>query len=236
MALTTAQGALVVRFMMEDSSLCFVNCHLAAGQAGTARRNADVASILEAALFPGLEGRRGAFVGGGNGSMVMDHELCILHGDLNYRLDYMSRDMVVQAIDAKKYAKLLERDQLSVLRHKNPSFHLGAFTEESIQFAPTYKYDRGTDEYDSSEKRRVPAWCDRILHRGGERIQQTSYERHELSASDHRPVSGAFKLRIKTARVQERCACLQRSEQRFLEVHQRVSHDAKYVSCLWHCL
>lgn len=33
-----------------------------------------------------------------------------------------------------------------------------AYQEGPILFRPTYRYDVGTDNYDTSEKMRIPAW------------------------------------------------------------------------------
>ncbi|KAI9863567.1 MAG: hypothetical protein M1813_003590 [Trichoglossum hirsutum] len=224
------KGALIVRFVIDDSSICFVNCHLAAGQSQTTSRNHDIAAILETAALPAepdASVRTGLFVGGGDGSMILDHEICILNGDLNYRIDTIGRDTVVSAVRANDLDKLLKRDQLLLSRRKNPGFRLRAFEESAITFPPTYKYDVGTDNYDSSEKRRAPAWCDRILYRGLGRIKQLNYRRHEIHASDHRPVSGNFRLRVKTIIPEKRARVLERSNQRFEEIKQRTTVEAK---------
>lgn len=39
------------------------------------------------------------------------------------------------------------------------------YVEGDIEFAPTYKYDLFSDDYDTSEKARAPAWTDRVLWR-----------------------------------------------------------------------
>lgn len=223
------QGALVLRFVLDDSSLCFVNCHLAAGQTQTAHRNNDIAAILEAESLPpenSITARLDQYASGGDGSMIMDHEVCIINGDLNYRIDAIPRNTIIDAIRQNNLPKLLERDQLLASRRKNPGFRLRSFTEAPITFAPTYKYDVGTDDYDSSEKKRSPAWCDRVLYRGSGRVKQLEYRRHEVRASDHRPVSASFAIRVKTVLPQERAAAWELCQQEFQDEKRRLASDA----------
>ncbi|KAG2412964.1 hypothetical protein HFD88_010523 [Aspergillus terreus] len=223
------KGALILRFVLDDSSLCFVNCHLAAGQSHTAHRNNDIAAILETESLPAEQSlitRADHFVNGGDGSMIMDHEICILNGDLNYRIDSIPRNVIIEDIRNNNLSKLLDRDQLLASRRKNPGFRLRAFNEAPITFAPTYKYDVGTDEYDSSDKKRSPAWCDRVLYRGLGRVKQLEYRRHEVRASDHRPVSAYFKLRIKTVLPKERAAVWETCQQEFQQEKRRLASEA----------
>ena len=161
--------------------------------------------------------------------MILDNEICILNGDLNYRIDTMGRDTVVKAVNANNFSRLLERDQLLVSRRRNPGFRARAFKELPIAFPPTYKYDVGSDRYDTSEKRRAPAWCDRILYRGAGKIKQLDYRRHELRISDHRPVSGLFKMRIKTISAERRAEAWSESGLRFEKAKERLAKEAKYV-------
>ncbi|KKZ65681.1 hypothetical protein EMCG_01243 [[Emmonsia] crescens] len=223
------KGALVLRFILDDSSLCFVNCHLAAGQSHTAHRNNDIAAILESSSLPAetsYSSRIDLFVGGGDGTMILDHEICILNGDLNYRIDSMPRNTVIEAVKAHNLPKLLDRDQLLASRRKNPGFRLRSFNEAPITFAPTYKYDVGSDQYDSSEKKRSPAWCDRLLYRGVGKIKQLEYRRHEVKVSDHRPVSGLFKMRIKTISPDKRTDVWEACQEEFVQEKRRLATDA----------
>ncbi|KAH7318181.1 Endonuclease/exonuclease/phosphatase [Stachybotrys elegans] len=218
------KGAVAIRFQVDDSSLCFVNCHLAAGQSQANARHNDANAILETSVFTAerdVGARMDNYTGGGDGSMILDHELCILNGDLNYRIDTMSRDTVVTAVKHNNLGKLLDRDQLLVARRRNPTLRLRAFEEMPIQFAPTYKYDVGTDNYDTSEKRRSPAWCDRVLYRGRGRIQQLDYRRHEVRVSDHRPVTGNFNIWVKKIDPKRRAVVWMESQQSFEDLRDR---------------
>jgi hypothetical protein len=137
--------------------MCFVNVHLAAGQSQRVSRNADIAAILEdkSVLPPATSPL--AFINGGDGTRIGDHETIFLSGDLNYRID-QRRDNVIPRVEAGDFAYLLEFDQLRKEMKNNSMFRLRAFKEAPIHFAPTYKYTPNSKEYDQSQKQRTPAW------------------------------------------------------------------------------
>ncbi|KAF1807664.1 Endonuclease/exonuclease/phosphatase [Mucor lusitanicus] len=199
------KGGIATRLVIDDTSICFVNCHLAAGQSNVLTRNVDVDGILHSARFPPVPAHLvdAAFKPDSDGTSILDHDTCFLSGDLNYRIG-MKRDQVLALLAAESHNKfeawetLQQEDQLKKQLALNPMFRLLGFKEPPILFDPTYKYDRGTDVYDGSEKKRIPAWCDRILHRGPASMSNIYYRRHEVKASDHRPISAGFTIHAKT--------------------------------------
>lgn len=62
-------------------------------------------------------------------------------------------------------SSLLPHDELHQQMKTGKAFHDG-WAEGPVRFLPSYKYDIGkVGVFDSSEKRRCPSWCDRILYR-----------------------------------------------------------------------
>jgi len=96
----------------------------------------------------------------------------------------MENDQIRALVSQGNYFEIFRCDQLKRSIDYGEAFY--GYKEGIIAFAPTYRYDIGTDNYDTSEKYRAPAWTDRILYRG-KGIYQTSYERAEFRTSDHRP-------------------------------------------------
>ena len=78
-------------------------------------------------------------------------------------------------------ASLLPHDQLHQQMRSGKAFQDG-WREGPIDFLPTYKYDVGSvGMFDSSEKKRGPSWCDRILYRT--RRDKLDYE-HKVQAAE----------------------------------------------------
>ena len=72
-------------------------------------------------------------------------------------------------------SSLLPHDELYQQMRTRKAFHDG-WQEGPVEFLPTYKYDVGSvGMFDSSEKKRGPSWCDRILYRT--RKDKIEYER-----------------------------------------------------------
>ncbi|KAL2175230.1 Endonuclease/exonuclease/phosphatase [Thermothelomyces heterothallicus CBS 202.75] len=90
-------------------------------------------------------------------------------------------------------SSLLPHDQLKRLIKERKIFHEG-WREGPITFLPTYKYDVGTVAlFDSSEKRRPPSWCDRILYRTRNDIEQ--YKRKAKEEEEARKKDEEMKAR-----------------------------------------
>ncbi|KAH9614637.1 hypothetical protein KSS87_011097 [Heliosperma pusillum] len=191
------KGAVSVSMSIDGTSFCFVTAHLASGEkkGDEIRRNQQVGEIFKRTVFPRLP----LEIEDTLPLTILGHERIFWFGDLNYRLcmeDNRARELIRQ----KKWKELQKFDQL-----KKEQQHGGVFQgwkEGDIEFAPTYKYsvelgNRYTGDKhspllpNSAEKRRTPAWCDRIMW-FGKGVEQLSYFRGESKFSDHRPVSALF--------------------------------------------
>jgi hypothetical protein len=173
------KGAVAIRLEYASTSLCFVTAHLAAGFANYEERNRDYKTISHGLRFQ-------------KNRSIDDHDSIIWFGDFNYRIG-LSDDRARRLVHAGDLETLYENDQLNIQMVAGMVFQY--YSESRITFPPTYRFDIGTDDYDTSEKTRIPAWCDRILRRGTN-LRQIDYNMAPLRFSDHRPVFGTFECTI----------------------------------------
>ena len=161
------QGCLATAVTVDDSSFAFVNTHVAAGANHAAARTFDLARYFDAnPVFGAGKGEyTAAFRNGGDGTRLLDmdtvffageraaelrHESRILNltqlrpaGDLNFRVQ-LPRQEVLDKLKSSPNAieELLQHDELTMLKQKDPHFRLRDFEEAKITFPPTYKYGR----------------------------------------------------------------------------------------------
>ncbi|XP_014390683.1 PREDICTED: synaptojanin-1 [Myotis brandtii] len=213
---TGNKGAVAIRLLFHTTSLCFVCSHFAAGQSQVKERNEDFAEIVRKLSFP-------------MGRMLFSHDYVFWCGDFNYRID-LPNEEVKELIRQQNWDALIAGDQL--ISQKNAGQIFRGFLEGKVTFAPTYKYDLFSEDYDTSEKCRTPAWTDRVLWRrrkwpfdrsaedldllnasfqDGSKILYTwtpgtllHYGRAELKTSDHRPVVALIDIDIFEVEAEER--------------------------------
>ena len=182
------KGAACLSFSFYDSTFCFICAHLAAGHKEYDVRASDYKTITGELKF-GLSKNYG--------KTIADHDYAFWLGDFNFRID-LSYYEVIQKVYERNWDYLLRFDQFKRAQREQVAF--AGFEEAPVAWAPTYKYDPGLDQYDTSELKRIPAWTDRIVWRAQDAsaIQNMLYTRCEIIWSDHRPVKGLFRLAVKT--------------------------------------
>ncbi|KFP80374.1 Synaptojanin-2, partial [Acanthisitta chloris] len=202
------KGAVSIRFQFYSTSFCFICSHLTAGQTQVKERNEDYKEITQKLSFP-------------MGQSMFSHDYVFWCGDFNYRID-LTYEEVFYFLKRQDWKTLLEFDQLQQQKSIGKIFK--DFHEGTINFGPTYKYDVGSEAYDTSDKCRTPAWTDRVLwwrkklpfeKTAGEinlldsdlsadtKVKHTwtpgalmYYGRAELQASDHRPVLAIVEVEV----------------------------------------
>ncbi|NXG68838.1 SYNJ2 protein, partial [Baryphthengus martii] len=202
------KGAVSIRFQFYSTSFCFICSHLTAGQTQVKERNEDYKEITQKLSFP-------------MGRSVFSHDYVFWCGDFNYRID-LTYEEVFYFLKRQDWKTLLEFDQLQQQKSSGKIFN--DFHEGTINFGPTYKYDVGSEAYDTSDKCRTPAWTDRVLwwrkklpfEKTAEEVNLLDsdlnaetkvrhtwtpgalmyYGRAELQASDHRPVLAIVEVEV----------------------------------------
>ncbi|KAJ3433733.1 hypothetical protein M0812_22699 [Anaeramoeba flamelloides] len=150
------KGALAAKLQIYDSKIIIINSHLAAHQGNVKKRNHDLKTIFQK-LWDGK------LIGYNQNSAIYQPDLMFLAGDLNYRIE-LDHDHVLKNVEEKNYQLLIKNDQLKKEILINKNANLINFKEGEIVFPPSYKFDVGTkNNYDSSKKKRIPAYTDRIL-------------------------------------------------------------------------
>nr|XP_061818825.1 synaptojanin-1-like isoform X1 [Nerophis lumbriciformis] len=144
---TGNKGGVAIRLLFHTTSMCFVCSHFAAGQSQVKERNDDYNEITRRLSFP-------------MGRLLYSHDYVFWCGDFNYRIN-LPNEEVKELIKQKNWDALTAGDQL--FDQKNAGLVFRGFMEGKLDFAPTYKYDLFSEDYDTSEKCRTPAWTDRIL-------------------------------------------------------------------------
>ncbi|OHS94922.1 inositol polyphosphate 5-phosphatase [Tritrichomonas foetus] len=140
---TCNKSALISCFSILNRKFIFVAAHLTAHDQHYAERNLEMIQLMDIihSEFPSFD------------------YVSIL-GDLNYRVD-LPYEKVIKLCDQNEIDEMLKYDQLHQFMKENDSFQ--NFYEEKITFKPTFKFDEDKNVYDTSKKRRVPSWTDRIL-------------------------------------------------------------------------
>eukprot|EP00936_MAST-01D_sp_MAST-1D-sp1_P002038 g2038.t1 len=183
------KGGIGISFRLGNTSILFLNCHLASGQREVEARNEDALKVNTELDLPHVD----------TGDIKETAELStdrfdrvVWMGDMNYRVA-LERDEVDELLARNKLQDMLKADQLALAMSSKVKAFKG-MVEGPVKFPPTYKFNPGQLVYDTSSKKRVPSWTDRVLYKD-DGIDFLAYNCcHHYKSSDHLPVYCLFNV------------------------------------------
>ena len=122
-------------------------------------------------------------------ALLDDSQLCLLTGDMNFRLATQADSATVAGDVADgDYGKYYPSDELQI-DHERPASVVEGWELPKCDFPPTFKVKRGVVA-ETYNPKRIPAWCDRVLYKSTLNLHLISYGSHKsVTTSDHKPVA-----------------------------------------------
>ena len=181
------KGSLLLRFNLYDTNIAIACSHLSSGQLKNDERKEEIVNVLNSSFkkYPSIK--------------FKEYNYYFYFGDINTRLNlaidnpellelikYHSEDMNTD------FNSLIKFDQFSQYQKEN--IVIAEMDEAKINFSPTYKYNIGNTQYDTSK--RIPSWCDRIFFKKYSETKPLAYNKCLLTISDHQPIYGLYKITV----------------------------------------
>ncbi|XQJ25974.1 inositol/phosphatidylinositol phosphatase, putative [Leishmania guyanensis] len=203
------KGAVGFHLVLHRTSICVITAHLAAGHDNVSKRNEDINTIFRSMDFNAARRAETQMSASPNAPIdesaflelyPRDHDIIIVAGDLNYRLR-LPYETAVHLANSGQFSELLVHDQLAA-EMKNPHTPWLNFINFTPTHMPTYRFDIGTDVYDTSEKRRIPSYTDRICVWSRRKSMESRIRLDRISAlmevrsSDHKPVQALARIPV----------------------------------------
>ncbi|KAI6688911.1 hypothetical protein NL676_025739 [Syzygium grande] len=183
------KGAVAIHVNFRGIRMVFISCHLSAHAHNVEERNSQFRHISHSLFTKSKHWN----------PYAPPAQLTVWLGDLNYRLQGIDTQPARKLICKDLHTMLIGKDQLLQEAERGEIF--SGYSEGTLKFKPTYKYDVGSSDYDTSHKVRVPSWTDRILFKiedaGKVKAILRSYESVDcIESSDHKPVKAHLCLKL----------------------------------------
>ncbi|KAE8602608.1 hypothetical protein XENTR_v10014049 [Xenopus tropicalis] len=193
------KGAVAASFTFFGTSFLFINAHFAAGDSKVKQRIQNYEKIIKNLQLPkNVPDTNPIYSDPDDATSRFDEVFWF--GDFNFRLSKSRSevDSMLENLPENDMRSLLQYDQLSEEVTKGSVFK--GFKEGEIHFRPTYRFNIGSDDYDTSKKQRTPSYTDRVMYKSRHQddIHVLKYGSCSLMRqSDHKPVFGLYKVWIK---------------------------------------